>query len=318
MAKLLNQQLQAQRAQLEESIKDLHELTIRIGHEELSATLSELRNRLHEPFMFVIVGEVKAGKSSFINALLATGEEITKVAPQPMTDTIQQILYGEERAEVQVNEYLKKIILPVDILRDIAIVDTPGTNTIVEHHQEITERFVPASDLIVFVFEAKNPYRQSAWSFFDFIQGEWRKKVIFVLQQKDLMPAEDLAINIQGVRDFALKKGMTEPHIFAVSAKQEQEGLVADSGFLPLRNYITDNITGGQAPALKLFNSVQTAQNINARITEGLVLRRQQFHADEAFRDQIDETLNEQERKSYKQVELLSDALLGAYDRITT
>jgi len=318
VAKLLNQQLQAQRAQLGESIKDLHELTIRIGHEELSATLSELRNRLHEPFMFVIVGEVKAGKSSFINALLATGEEITKVAPQPMTDTIQQILYGEERAEVQVNEYLKKIILPVDILRDIAIVDTPGTNTIVEHHQEITERFVPASDLIVFVFEAKNPYRQSAWSFFDFIQGAWRKKVIFVLQQKDLMPAEDLAINIQGVRDFALKKGMNEPHIFAVSAKQEQEGLVADSGFLPLRNYITDNITGGQAPALKLFNSVQTAQNINARITEGLVLRRQQFHADEAFRDQIDETLNEQERKSYKQVELLSDALLGAYDRITT
>ncbi|MEZ4986392.1 MAG: dynamin family protein [Saprospiraceae bacterium] len=73
------------------------------------------------------------------------------------------------------------------ILRDIAIVDTPGT-TIVEHHQEITERFVPASDLIVFVFEAKNPYRQSARTFFDFIQDEWRKKVIFVLQQKIYCP----------------------------------------------------------------------------------------------------------------------------------
>ena len=161
MTHLLNPELLAQRAQLEEITKDLHELTIRIGHDEMSQTISELRNRLHEPFMFVIVGEVKAGKSSFVNALLATGEEITKVAPQPMTDTIQQILYGEERAEVMVNDYLKKIMLPVDILRDIAIVDTPGTNTIVEHHQEITERFVPASDLIVFVFEAKNPYRQS-------------------------------------------------------------------------------------------------------------------------------------------------------------
>lgn len=318
MAQLLNPQLIAHRAQLEEITKDLHELTIHIGHEEMSQTISELRNRLHEPFMFVIVGEVKAGKSSFVNALLATGEEITKVAPQPMTDTIQQILYGEERSELMVNEYLKKIILPVDILRDIAIVDTPGTNTIVEHHQEITERFVPASDLIVFVFEAKNPYRQSAWAFFDYIQSDWRKKVIFVLQQKDLMPAEDLAVNIQGVKDYALKKGMAEPQVFAVSAKQEQEGEQDESGFLPLRKYIQENITGGQAPALKLANGIATAGNINERITEGLSLRQRQFEADQHFRADIRETLEDQEQKSNNQVDLLLDALLGAYDRITT
>ncbi|MEO0725962.1 MAG: dynamin family protein [Bacteroidota bacterium] len=318
MTQLLNPQLLAQRAQLEEITKDLHELTIKIGHDEMSQTISDLRNRLHEPFMFVIVGEVKAGKSSFVNALLATGEEITKVAPQPMTDTIQQILYGEERAELMVNEYLKKIILPVDILRDIAIVDTPGTNTIVEHHQEITERFVPASDLIVFVFEAKNPYRQSAWEFFDFIQGEWRKKVIFVLQQKDLMPEEDLAVNIQGVTDNAIKKGMTDPKVFAVSAKLEQEGQTSASGFLPLRTYIQENITGGQAPALKLANGIATAENINERISEGLALRQRQYEADHVFREDIKETLEDQEDKSNKQVDLLLDALLGAYDRITT
>ena len=318
MTHLLNPELLAQRAQLEEITKDLHELTIRIGHDEMSQTISELRNRLHEPFMFVIVGEVKAGKSSFVNALLATGEEITKVAPQPMTDTIQQILYGEERAEVMVNDYLKKIMLPVDILRDIAIVDTPGTNTIVEHHQEITERFVPASDLIVFVFEAKNPYRQSAWDFFDFIQGDWRKKVIFVLQQKDLMPEDDLQVNIQGVTDNAIKKGMTDPKVFAVSAKLEQEGQHEASGFEPLQQYIQDNITGGQAPALKLANGVATAGNINERITDGLQLRKRQYEADQVFRADIRETLGDQEQKSYKQVDLLLDALLGAYDRITT
>lgn len=318
MATLLNSALQTQRAHLEEIVKDLHELTIRIGHQDMALTVSDLRNRLHEPFMFVIVGEVKAGKSSFVNALLATGNEITKVAPQPMTDTIQQIVYGDEPSETMVNPYLKKIMLPVEILRDIAIVDTPGTNTIVEHHQEITERFVPASDLIVFVFEAKNPYRQSAWTFFDFIQGEWRKKVIFVLQQKDLLPTDDLAINVQGVRDFAQKKGIAEPHIFAVSAKQEQDGLLPESGFLPLRQYIADNITGGQAPALKLLNSAATAQNINGRIADGLALRRRQFDADVAFREDIRETLDEQETKSFKQVDLLDDALLGAYDRVCT
>lgn len=318
MNQLLNQQLMGHRAQLEDVVKDLHELTILIGHEELAKTVSELRNRLHEPFMFVIVGEVKAGKSSFINALLSSGEEIAKVAPQPMTDTIQQILYGPEKQEVIINPYLKKIIIPAPILEDIAIVDTPGTNTIVEHHQEITERFVPAADLIVFVFEAKNPYRQSAWAFFDFIHGDWRKKTIFVLQQKDLMPAEDLAVNFNGVKEQAIKKGLSEPLVFAVSAKQEQEGMLEESGFEPLRAYIKQHITGGKAPLLKLLNSAASAANIHERIAQGLILRRQQLEADQVFRDDIRKTLDDQQHKSNKQVDLMLENLLGAYDRITS
>ena len=69
-------------------------MAIDINNASLSEMVSDLRNRIHEPFMFVIVGEVKAGKSSFVNALLGTGKEICKVVLQPMTDTIQQILYG--------------------------------------------------------------------------------------------------------------------------------------------------------------------------------------------------------------------------------
>ncbi len=316
MPTLLNADLQARRAQLEEIIKNLHELTLRIGNEEMAQTVSDLRNRIFEPFMFVIVGEVKAGKSSFINALLATGQEITKAAPQPMTDTIQQIIYGEEHREVSVNQYLKKIFLPVDILREIAIVDTPGTNTIVEHHQEITEQFIPASDLIVFVFEAKNPYRQSAWDFFKYIHGDWRKKTIFILQQKDLASEEELRVNLEGVAEKARKEGVDSPKVFAVSAKAEDEGQ-EDSGYGPLRAYITANITGGQAPSLKLSNSVITAQTINERISAGLLLRRRQFEADTFFREDIDQTLREQSGQSNKQVDLMVENLLHTYDNIT-
>ena len=68
MTTLINQQLSVFRVQLDELIKELHELTIQINHKELSATVSDLRNRIHDPFMFVIVGEVKSGKSSFVNA----------------------------------------------------------------------------------------------------------------------------------------------------------------------------------------------------------------------------------------------------------
>ncbi len=316
MGTLLNQNLQSYRAQIDEIVKDLHELTIEIQQEELAKTLSDLRNRLHEPFMFVIVGEVKSGKSSFINALLSTGKEVCKVAPQPMTDTIQQVLYGEKEAEIVINQYLKKILQPVEILKEIAIVDTPGTNAIVEHHQEITERFVPASDLIVFVFEAKNPYRQSAWQFFDYIHSDWRRKIVFVLQQKDLIDDEGLKVNIGGVKAHALKKGVEEAIVFAVSAKEELEGQEEKSGFGDVRTYIRENITGGKAGLLKLQNNIATFKNINERIEIGLGDRKRQWKADVEFRKDIVETLDNQEIKSKKQVGVLVENLIAGYDRI--
>lgn len=316
MENLLNQSLKTYRVKIDDLVRQLHDLTVQIGHTELASTVSDLRNRINEPFMFVIVGEVKAGKSSFVNALLGAGKEICKVAPQPMTDTIQQILYGEKEEIISVNEYLKKIFQPIDILKEIAIVDTPGTNAIIKHHQEITENFIPASDLIVFVFEAKNPYRQSAWDFFDYIHSDWRKKIVFVLQQKDLMNEADLTININGVKEYAAKKGILAPNVFAVSAKQEIEG-EGDSGFLPIREYIAANITGGKAPVLKLQNNIKTSKNINERIYRGVLDRKQQNLADKEFRLDIRGTLEEQEVKSNKQVATLVENLLGGYDKIT-
>ncbi|HRR08717.1 MAG TPA: dynamin family protein [Rhodothermales bacterium] len=317
MALFVDQKFQAHRTHIEEIVKDLHNLASDIGYHDLRQTVSDLRNRIHEPFMFVIVGEVKAGKSSFINALLEAKRDVCKVAPSPCTDTVQQILFGEREEVVVVNEHLKKIFTPEPILQEIAIVDTPGTNTIVAHHQEITERFIPASDLIVFVFESKNPYRQSAWDFFDFIHSDWRKKIIFVLQQKDLMNEADLTINKQGVVDYAAKKGIVQPVVFTASAKQEQEGLVEESGFAEIRAYIRENITGGKAPYLKLRNNISTSQNINDKIAAALAVRVQQYEADVVFRADIRETLESQSRKSIKQVAVLSENLLAGYDQIT-
>ncbi len=293
------------------------ELTEDIGHEQLIETSSDIRQHIEDPYLFVIVGEVKAGKSSFINALLESEKDICRVAPSPMTDTIQQILYAEEESEIIVNQYLKKLYQPVEILKEIAIVDTPGTNTIIEHHQEITERFVPSADLIVFVFEAKNPYRESAWKFFDYISDEWWKKVIFVLQQKDLLDDHDLAINKKGVEDHARKKGIEEPQVFCVSAKQEQAGDKAKSGFGPLRVYINEQILGGKAQVLKQQNNLSTLLNIHDKIDSGLEVRRRQYEVDSTFREDIITTLEEHAGKSTKQVDVLIENLVAEYAKVT-
>lgn len=314
---ILNQRTQTLRAQVEDIVKDLHQLSQETGHKELSSMVGELRNRMSDPFMFVVVGEVKAGKSSFINALLDTGRDICAVAPQPMTDTIQQIIFGEKEETVTVNPYLKKIMLPVDILRDIAIVDTPGTNSIIAQHQEVTEKFIPASDLVIFVFEAKNPYRQSSWDFFDFIHEEWHKKIIFVLQQKDLMSVEDLAVNEKGLFDFAVKKGVSEPVIYAVSAKAELEGRYDQSNFSAVRDYIRTHVTGGRGAALKLGNNIRTSFGILDRIRQDLDTRLSQYKNDIEFRSDIRQTLEHQAQKSNHQAGVLIENILNGYDRIT-
>lgn len=291
-------------------------LTERIGHEQLIRTAKELAAQYESPFTFVIVGEVKAGKSSFINALLETDKEICKVAPAPMTDTIQQILYGETESTEIVNPYLKRIYQPVEILKEIAIVDTPGTNTIVEHHQEITERFIPYSDLIVFVFEAKNPYRQSSWEFFNYIHNEWRRKVIFVLQQKDLLNEDDLKVNFEGVVKHAESNGISEPKVFAVSAKDELDKKYNTSGFGILREYIKANITGGKAPLLKFQNNLNTVSTINGKLTESLVLRKRQYDLDIEFRKDIKDIMDHQEGRTSQQIDILVENLLLAYGHI--
>ncbi len=311
------EKLHALRSKLDSTISRLSNLTSEINHKNLNETITDLQDRISDPFMFVIVGEVKAGKSSFINALLDTGQDICKVAASPMTDTIQQIVYGEVQREEYINDYLKRIYLPEEKLKEIAVVDTPGTNTIVDHHQEITERFIPASDLIIFVFESKNPYRQSAWEFFDFIKDEWRKKIIFILQQKDLMTPEDLVTNYNGVKEYAQKKGISNPNVFSVSAKMEKEGDKENSGYIPVRKYIDENITGGRAPFLKLGNITDTSYNINEKIYDGLLIRRKQYEADIKFREEISITLTDQEKKTERQIDILVENLLATYDRIT-
>lgn len=313
---ILDQDLQPIRLRLEEIVKQLQQMAQRSHDEGLAQIISDLRSTVNEPFLFVIVGEVKTGKSSFINALLATGREVVKVAPDPCTDTVQQVVYGQEQEEVVINPFHKKIYQPAEILRHISVVDTPGTNTIEERHQEITEGYIPRSDLIVFVFEAKNPYRQSAWDFFDYIHGDWQKKIIFVLQQSDLIDPADLEINRQGVIKYAQKKGMASPQVFTVSAKQELNGQHTQSGFDALNQYIRQHITGRNAYRLKLQSGIETARNVQQRISVNLEKMEKQLQTDQTFRQEVHETLTAQEERSLTQIERLIQALLRDYDQI--
>ncbi|MGI9086594.1 MAG: dynamin family protein [Chthoniobacterales bacterium] len=255
------------RTELETALAGLLKLSTEMGRESASLDiLHGLLTDIREPLLFVVVGEVKAGKSSLLNGLF--GQEFAKVDVLPATDRVYIFRYGEEEKSIEVSPQLTERYQPIPFLRDFNVVDTPGTNTMVPQHQTITETFIPRADLVLFVFSVTNPWTQSAWQLLDLVQKKWLKNIVFVLQQADLRDAAENEIIRRHLADTALQKLGFTPPIFAVSARKallarttgvDKERLLRESGFEPLEAQINHMVTETGARMLKLQSTGKTA-----------------------------------------------------------
>ena len=257
----IDQELQSYRSSLSALLDEISHLSTKTRNPELIKHVNTVRYNVSKPFMFVVMGEVKAGKSSFINSLL--GAEACATDVKPCTDKIQVIYYSEEQFLNEINQHLVEIGRPIEILREISIVDTPGTNSVIENHQIITDEFIPSCDLAFFVLFARNPYFESTWKFLDYVSSKWHKKIVLVLQQADLLKSEELLDqNIHEVKKLAENKGIQDPAIFATSAELESNGDTANSGFKAVRDYIKNLVTTKEVYRLKLKNLTDTTREI--------------------------------------------------------
>ncbi len=128
------------------------------------------------PLLVAVMGEFNAGKSSFVNALC--GEEIAPVGVTPTTATINILRHGpmggrasyhdghvhdldapsvapflrglgvEEAAAIRVVE----IFYPLEVLRRVEVVDTPGLNSLRPEHESVARDFLVDADAIVWLF----------------------------------------------------------------------------------------------------------------------------------------------------------------------
>ena len=107
---------------------------------ELPEERCELAERLScnvsEPFLVVVVGEVNSGKSTLVNALL--GGIFSPSGLLPVTDRVRVFQHGETPSDVTENE-VTTITRPLDVLKQVKIVDTPGVNSIESDHEKITD-----------------------------------------------------------------------------------------------------------------------------------------------------------------------------------
>ena len=136
-------------------------------------------------FRLVVMGEIKKGKSSFINAMLGV-ENLVPVSSNVATSTIFKIRYGKERGyrvhftaesnknvldinETELTHYgtedgnpanreqvdFIEVMCPSPLLKTgIVIIDTPGLGGLFKEHKKITYQYVPRADAVFFVTDS--------------------------------------------------------------------------------------------------------------------------------------------------------------------
>ncbi len=224
------------------------------------AALVDSIQQLDELFLLVIAGEFNSGKSSFINALL--GQNLQKEGVTPTTDKIHLLKYGADTAQVPGDRGVWVRTAPIELLRQISIVDTPGTNAILREHEALTAEFIPRSDLVLFLTSSDRPFTESERNFLSQIK-EWGKKIVLVLNKIDMFSSdEELQQVVQFVTESAQRLIGDIPAIFPVSARLAQQAkhgkpeVWATSRFEALERFVTETLDDNGRFRLKLLNPI--------------------------------------------------------------
>ncbi len=276
------------------------------------ADLGLIRNalaQLEELFLMVVVGEFNAGKSAVINALL--GQEYLPEGVVPTTSELVLIRHSEAPEQPGADQGMAVRRLPVPWLQEVNLVDTPGTNAVIRQHQELTEHFVPRSDLVLFVTSADRPFSESERAFLQQIR-DWGKKIVIVVNKIELLTTEaEKQEVLEFVRRNAHELLGVAPAIFAVSARLALEAKKAGenreqrvdstqssppslwqrSRFEQLEQYILDFLDAGERVRLQLSNPVGIAAALIANYQEVIRQRQSLLKGDFQALDAIDQQL---------------------------
>jgi len=272
---------------------------------EALKTLQDAILQLDELFLLVVVGEFNAGKSALVNALM--GEKVLREGATPTTSRVTLVKWGENIAEQVVDENFAIYTYPLPLLKELNIVDTPGTNAVIRYHERLTDEFVPRSDLVLFTTSADHPLTESERQFLERIVN-WGKKVVFALNKADIIENESA---LEEVRSFVLKHATLvlneTPEFFPVSARLAQRSLTESdpekrqqlrvaSGLDALEKYINSTLDDTTRLQLKFNNPLGVAENLITQTSKTTETQAEDIKEDLQTATALDSTIKDYER----------------------
>lgn len=216
--------------------------------EKLSDWEMNIKRRLEDDFSIVIIGDFKRGKSTLVNALLR--EEVVTTNVTPETVTINRVSYGEKssveavlkdgrRALLETDELnrdkLDKIIsklpspieyidikAPIDTLKGIRIVDTPGVGDLLNKFNNQVKDYIVYADAVIYVVSALSPLSQTEQNFLcASILPQNFSKLFVVLNMVDCLDDEEDVNKVKALIDNKLANIFPNSYVYAISSLDE-------------------------------------------------------------------------------------------------
>lgn len=287
----------------------------------ISTNIENLQN----PLKVVVLGEVKAGKSTLINSLIQKEVAYTNVVEA--TASIIEINYNEsenifihynndEKIKVNSLEELDKLMddnrtnqeffsdikqvkisTKTDRLRKITIVDTPGLNTITSENAQRTDDYIKNADVILWVLNAHNLGQSDV---IDKIEDVlcYGKPIIGIVNRIDEIDGDEDEV-LEYVQD---EMGYIFNEIFTTSAKKAWDGFiqnnrqkVEESNINNLYEFIINNIENNS----KEFQKESVATSTTSQLKKDLYVHNNAKNKLGTMLNKIDEDLESLKNFNY-------------------
>lgn len=221
---------------------------------QLQTELKKIQDRQNENALnMAVIGEFSSGKSSFINALLrenlleADAIQGTTVAstligysPERMFCTYGRGGKGKQTRSVENAAALAKLLAaytsgnrkdenaqhlevgyPSDFLQQgIRIIDTPGTNSLEQWHEDVTKEAIrEQADACIILTSAEKPFPESFCRFLEDNLEDVLQTCVFVVTKIDLVPPKQQARQLEYIRKVLKEKlSVHDPLVLPYSA----------------------------------------------------------------------------------------------------
>lgn len=215
-----------------------------------------------DELVIAIAGGTGSGKSSVLNAV--AGAEIAPVSPvRPHTDV--PLAWIPDTAgpgllalldDLGISERVTHAELP-----QIALVDLPDMDSVVAWHRTTVEDLLPRVDAVLWVFDPVKYGDPLVHGTFLGPLSSYRDQLLFVLNQADTVPPEDVALLRAHLTSLLRADGFAAPELLVTAAAPDNG---EPQGIAELRSFLEHRLDAKRIARGKLVEDVRRAAMILA------------------------------------------------------